>query len=62
MSESFFRGGQQTNFNYAKWKAVIEYVSLYATPYQASAWTAFFAKLHGRRGVLIGDQDVKSSF
>ena len=59
MSESPFTGGQQTvEFAYAKWKAVLTLPPMRRP--QASAWTAFFAKLHGRRGTfLLGDQDAK---
>ena len=52
MSEIPFCGGQQTvEFCYAKWKAVMS-SSLFNQRPQASAWTAFFAKLHGRRGAF----------
>ena len=59
MSESPFTGAQQTvEYNYAKWKAVLTLPPMRRP--QASAWTAFFAKLHGRRGTfLLGDQDAK---
>ena len=59
MSESPFTGGQQTvEFAYAKWKAVLTLPPMRRP--QASAWTAFFAKLHGRRGTfLLGDKDAK---
>tara|TARA_Y100000004_G_scaffold195630_1_gene263188 strand:+ start:4826 stop:5440 length:615 start_codon:yes stop_codon:yes gene_type:complete len=59
ISESPFTGGQQTvEFAYAKWKAVLTLPPMRRP--QASAWTAFFAKLHGRRGTfLLGDQDAK---
>ena len=59
MSESPFTGGQQTvEFAYAKWKAVLSLPPMRRP--QASAWTAFFAKLRGRRGTfLLGDQDAK---
>jgi len=59
ISESPFTGGQQTvEFAYAKWKAVLTLPPMRRP--QASAWTAFFTKLHGRRGTfLLGDQDGK---
>ena len=59
MSESPFTGGQQTvEFAYAKWKAVLSLPPMRRP--QASAWTAFFAKLRGRMGTfLLGDQDAK---
>ena len=59
ISESPFTGAQQTvEYNYAKWKAVLTLPPMRRP--QASAWTAFFAKLHGRRGTfLLGDQDAK---
>ena len=59
MSESPFTGGQQTvEFAYAKWKAVLTLPPMRRPT--ASAWTAFFAKLRGRRGpFLLGDQDAK---
>ncbi len=59
ISESPFTGGQQTvEFAYAKWKAVLTLPPMRRP--QATAWTSFFTKLHGRRGTfLLGDQDAK---
>ena len=60
VSESPFTGVQQTvEFDYAKWKAVVQ------LPPQrrdtAQSWIAFLTKLHGRRGTFfLGDADQKT--
>jgi len=61
LSESPFTGRQQVyEYDYALWQADISLPPMLRS--QAAAWTAFFMKLHGRRGTfLLGDPDAKAA-
>ena len=60
VSESPFTGAQQVyEHDYALWTATLSLPPMLRA--QAGDWTAFFMKLHGRRGTfLLSDPDAKS--